>query len=152
MNLITAENRELALSMSINQRNPHEPDGPHMGVCYLALTFGTLLSSQGADAHVPRPISWPFFVAVISTLHQVPQQSNAGFFRRFPRPCGPGRSRLVHGELYTPSEGVCRGVPSALSVRARDRAELRKRRSGHAPRPELDAHPWSDGLRRLRDA
>src|SRR3954471_19863987 len=76
MNLITAENRELALSMSINQRNPHEPEGPHMGVCYLALTFGTLLSSQGADAHVPRPIAWPIFVAVISTLHQVPQQSN----------------------------------------------------------------------------
>src|SRR3954454_6730104 len=111
MNLITAENRELALSMSINQRNPHEPEGPHMGVCYLALTFGTLLSSQGADAHVPRPISWPFFVAVISTLHQVPQQSNAGFFRRFPRPCGPVRSRLVHGELYTPSGGVWGGVP-----------------------------------------
>ena len=31
----------------------------------MALTFGTLLSSQGADAHVPRPIAWPFFVAVI---------------------------------------------------------------------------------------
>src|SRR3954447_21443845 len=57
MNLITAENRELALSMSINQRNPHEPDGPHMGVCYLALTFGTLLSSQGADVQRTRTLT-----------------------------------------------------------------------------------------------
>jgi hypothetical protein len=42
----------------------------------LALTFGTLLSSQGADAHVPGPIARTFFVAVIPTVHRVPQQSN----------------------------------------------------------------------------
>src|SRR3954468_2607819 len=30
---------------------------------YLALTFGTLLSSQGADAHDTRPIPWPSIAA-----------------------------------------------------------------------------------------
>jgi hypothetical protein len=57
MNLITAENRELALSISINQRNPrpdHKTTRPR-GICYMALTFGTLLSSQGADAQRTRP-------------------------------------------------------------------------------------------------
>src|SRR5215213_3341937 len=56
MNLITAENRELALSISINQRNPTNPERVRSwGICYLALTFGTLLSSQGADAQRTRP-------------------------------------------------------------------------------------------------
>src|SRR4051812_18259845 len=54
MILIKAENRELTLSISINQRNPSRNHGPGTGY-YLALTFGTLLSSQGADAHKPRP-------------------------------------------------------------------------------------------------
>src|SRR5687768_11042915 len=55
MTLIAAENRELALSISINQRNPKpEPEGPGTGY-YLALTFGTLLSSQGADTHEVDP-------------------------------------------------------------------------------------------------
>src|SRR6185436_8316928 len=55
MNSIAAENRELALSISINQRNPcHHCTSDDTGY-YLALTFGTLLSSQRADAHEPRP-------------------------------------------------------------------------------------------------
>src|SRR5688572_17619688 len=55
MTLIAAENRELALSISINQRNPKpEPEGPGTGY-YLALTFGTLLSSQRADVQELRP-------------------------------------------------------------------------------------------------
>src|ERR671926_1172293 len=36
------------LSINLNQRNPQRG-------CYLALTFGTLLSSQGADARDTRP-------------------------------------------------------------------------------------------------
>src|SRR5215218_2363740 len=60
MILIAAENRELALSISINQRNPcHDCTSRDTGY-YLALTFGTLLSSQRADAQKidprgPRP-------------------------------------------------------------------------------------------------
>src|SRR6201747_2896366 len=51
-----------------------------------------------------------------STVHQVPQQSNlSGFIRRFPRPWGPVRSRLVHAERYTRSEGLCTGGPDRLS-------------------------------------
>src|SRR3954470_8036614 len=56
MILIAAENQELALLISINQRNPsHDPQTGHGTGYYLALTFGTLLSSQRADAHEPRP-------------------------------------------------------------------------------------------------
>src|SRR5919112_2545292 len=55
MILIAAENRELALSISINQRNPsHDCTSRGTGY-YLALTFGTLLSSQGADAQELNP-------------------------------------------------------------------------------------------------
>src|SRR3954454_3709051 len=39
MNLITAENRELALSMSINQRNPHEPSKVRYGGLLLGTDF-----------------------------------------------------------------------------------------------------------------
>ena len=55
MNSIPAENRELTLAESINQRNPKpEPEDPGTGY-YLALTFGTLLSSQRADAQQIHP-------------------------------------------------------------------------------------------------
>src|SRR3954453_13257186 len=43
------EPRALTLSISINPKKPTKRG------CYLALTFGTLLSSQGADAPQPRP-------------------------------------------------------------------------------------------------
>ncbi|MGY2067150.1 hypothetical protein, partial [Blastococcus sp. SYSU DS0619] len=52
----------------INQPKESQPQ-PHSGQgtgYYLALTFGTLLSSQGADAHETRPISWPSLEAVFS--------------------------------------------------------------------------------------
>src|SRR4051812_19645116 len=43
------ENQELTLLISIN------PKKPTKGLYYMALTFGTLLSSQGTDAHRTRP-------------------------------------------------------------------------------------------------
>src|SRR4028119_1654804 len=43
------EPRASTLSMSINPKKPTKTG------YYLALTFGTLLSSQGADAHDTRP-------------------------------------------------------------------------------------------------
>ena len=47
-------------SRSINQRNPTQPfkERPGRGNCYLALTFGTLLSSQGADAQELEPLGF----------------------------------------------------------------------------------------------
>src|SRR5947209_335018 len=50
-----AENRELTLAISINQRNPHHNPKAVARGKYLALTFGTLLSSQGADAQRTGP-------------------------------------------------------------------------------------------------
>src|SRR3954447_2210729 len=44
------EPRALTLSISINPKKPTKRG------CYLALTFGTLLSSQGADAQRHRPL------------------------------------------------------------------------------------------------
>jgi hypothetical protein len=84
----------------------------------MALTFGTLLSSQGADAHVPRPI----ISAVLrgGVFHSTPGSAAVeprGFGRRFPRSCDPVRSRSVQEERYTPSSGRAWGVrrPSPLS-------------------------------------
>src|SRR4051794_30979342 len=72
-----AENRELTLAESINQRNP-------LGVCYLALTFGTLLSSQGADAQRPCP---------------------RGLRRRRLVPCPPRRGPALEGPSRRPPAG-----------------------------------------------
>src|SRR3712207_4831426 len=56
MNSIKAENRELALDVNQPKESPPKPhQGARARGYYLALTFGTLLSSQGADAHGPRP-------------------------------------------------------------------------------------------------
>ena len=71
-----AENQELALLMSINQRNPRHHTHNHVQrhrVCYLALTFGTLLSSQRADAqeldpHGRRPWRLVLLYAVHGSL------------------------------------------------------------------------------------
>ncbi|MGY2005191.1 hypothetical protein, partial [Blastococcus sp. SYSU DS1024] len=46
---------ELTLAISINQRNPCHNHKSHGTGYYLALTFGTLLSSQGADAQELDP-------------------------------------------------------------------------------------------------
>src|SRR3954462_3992688 len=79
MILIAAENQELALSISINQRNPHRtPKNPARGY-YLALTFGTLLSSQRADARKLHPHGLrvrpdvPHYAGFRSTPHPGPR-------------------------------------------------------------------------------
>src|SRR5919107_4813715 len=75
------------LSINLNQRNPQRG-------CYLALTFGTLLSSQGADAQRLDPLGlrlWrlvPLY-AVSGVLHP------GGALR------GPPGPRPAHGEPYT---------------------------------------------------
>ena len=45
----------LASAISINQRNPNPGPKDRSTEYYLALTFGTLLSSQGADAQELNP-------------------------------------------------------------------------------------------------
>src|SRR4029450_13012490 len=80
----------------------------------MALTFGTLLSSQGADAHVPRPIPRPFFVAVIPTLHRAPQQPHLrGSAGGFPDPLRPGPFSLGAEETIHAVSGACTRGPRA---------------------------------------
>src|SRR4030095_7238348 len=61
MNFDPAENRDLT-DRDIHQPKESQPCEHGTGY-YLALTFGTLLSSQGADAHDTRPHPWPSFAA-----------------------------------------------------------------------------------------
>ncbi len=85
------------------QRNPQK------GVRYLALTFGTLLSSQGADALVVQPFRpsfetvSPMYTALRSsqTSRACPAVDQAG---------GPVRSRSVQREQYTTLGAPCTGV------------------------------------------
>src|SRR4051794_29690912 len=78
---------------------------------YLALTFGTLLSSQGADAHDTRPIPWPSFAAVSPLYTELRSGRTSGArpaVSRASRP-GPfslGAERTIHG-----SGGPCTGGP-----------------------------------------
>src|SRR3954454_502189 len=118
MNLITAENRELALSMSINQRNPHEPDGPHMGVCYLALTFGTLLSSQGADARGTRPVKVVVLGLCCPARRSVPASRSFPAQRESYVAVGPVSNRLG-GDARHPSGTLSsRGVHTGRRPRS----------------------------------
>src|SRR3954453_12255723 len=85
---------------------------------YLALTFGTLLSSQGADAHDPRPIPWPSFAAV-SPLYtglrsSLTTRARPAVSQTLP---GPVRSRSVHEEPYTHFPGPARGGRSRVRRR-----------------------------------
>src|SRR4051795_260822 len=77
------------------QRNPQRG-------CYLALTFGTLLSSQGADAQQldPRGLHrWRFVQPYAAT-----DCSHSGIIRLASRP------RAAHREPYTSSRGPAQGV------------------------------------------
>src|SRR4051812_33908177 len=86
------ENQELTLLISIN------PKKPTKGLYYMALTFGTLLSSQGTDAHRTRP-------------HRA--LVDGGLSNPTPRPNRPsdppgwplGPARRV--DQGTPSSGMC---------------------------------------------
>ena len=137
----------------------------------MALTFGTLLSSQGTDAHVPRPIARPFSVAVISTVHRAPQRSDLGGpSGGFPGPaarsvlarCRENSTRApegVHGGSRTAGPGPRSasrrgsGTRLAQALGSTGRRPLGARAgSGDAAGPELDAHPGAHGLGRLGDA
>ena len=102
-----AENRELTLARSINQRNPHHDPKTTARGYYLALTFGTLLSSQGADAQKLYPLGLRVWLDV---------QHYAGF-QMFPdRGSGPAAlpGRAAQRERYTTLGGPCRGGPEPV--------------------------------------
>ena len=74
---------------------------------YLALTFGTLLSSQRADAQELHPHGLRPWLDV---------QHYAGFQLLPIRGAGPADLpvRAAHGEQYTTPEDLCRGVRTPL--------------------------------------
>jgi hypothetical protein len=76
----------------------------------LALTFGTLLSSQGADAQKLDPSG-------LRSWLEVPLYAG---FQMFPdRGSGPAAlaGRAAHGEQYTTLRGLCRGVTDGPMTR-----------------------------------
>jgi hypothetical protein len=99
-----------ASTLDINQpkESQPEPEGPGTGY-YLALTFGTLLSSQRADAQKPDPRG-PRSLAGCPTLRRFPV---------FPHP-GPGPAdlpvRAAQRERYTISEALAQGPSSGLRL------------------------------------
>ena len=114
MNLIKAENRELD-ALDINQ-----PKETHKGVHYMALTFGTLLSSQGADAQRLDPLGlrlWrlvPLY-AVSGVLHP------GGVLLRDPP--GPVRRVENHTRLSGPVRKSVEGVGRHTRARPGPRPE-----------------------------
>src|SRR3712207_4752811 len=91
-----AENRELTLTESINQRNPSPEHKARDTGYYLALTFGTLLSSQRADAQQLHPSG----LHRQRLVHHTPAP-------RASRPGGPGRGPC----------GLVRRIDKVRSVR-----------------------------------
>src|SRR3954453_19512849 len=117
MTLIKAENRELTHSRYQSTKGipTVKIRRPTARGYYLALTFGTLLSSQGADAQQsgPRGLS---SLADCPTIHQT---------RIFPAPGSdpvPSRAGAVHGEQYTKLSGPA-GGPFRRSCSVRRRAQ-----------------------------
>src|SRR3954453_13433096 len=107
----------LASAISINQRNPHRvPKNPARGY-YLALTFGTLLSSQGADAHELDPSGLPSWLDV---------------------PLAPVSSNPLRGGLDRRPSRAARRRENDTRPR---RTPAAGSRSGDAARSELHAHP-----------
>src|SRR3954451_15027576 len=106
MTSIKAENRELdALDINQPKESPPRARRPAARGYYLALTFCTLLSSQGADAQKLDPSGLRSWLEV---------QLYAGFQQLPIRGAGPAAlsDRAAHGEPYTTSRGSCTDPPS----------------------------------------
>src|SRR3954467_4080476 len=86
-------------------RDINQPKETHKRGCYLALTFGTLLSSQGADAQQLDPLG-------LSSLAECPTLRRDRLFPLGDHPAGlsapRGASRTIHE-----SAGPCTGGPAA---------------------------------------
>ena len=129
-----AENQELALLMSINPKKPTKRG------YYLALTFGTLLSSQGADALVLQPFG-PSLEAV-SRLYTVLRSSRTSGVRpAVDQAGGPARSRSVQREQYTTRRAPRRGSTEGSALPSRTPAQDLRRP------PDSTTRPFSRGPR-----
>jgi hypothetical protein len=84
----------------------------------LALTFGTLLSSQGADALVLQP-SRPSFEAVSPMYTVLRSGRTSGVCPAVSQACDPVCSRSVQREQYTTRGALCRGVRGGVCPPAR---------------------------------
>src|SRR3712207_517404 len=127
MNSHPGENRELdALVIPSTQRNPQKGV-----VTCLALTFGTLLSSQGADALVLQP-SRPSFEAICPMYTVLRSGRTSGVCPAVSQACDPVCSRSVQREQYTTRGTLCRGVRggSALPLDAPVPRGIGVRRAG----------------------
>src|SRR6478609_1427858 len=112
MILIKAENRELALSISINQRNPKPEQKPWHGVL-LGTDFRHAVEFSKSGRATSRPSRAPL-LAGCPPLRRFPAAPHRG--------TGPADLpvRAAHGEPYTTGRGSCRGVrsqtPRKLSI------------------------------------
>src|SRR3954463_7403470 len=141
MNSITAENRECWHSRNQSTKGipPRTPPQAAPGTgYYLALTFGTLLSSQGADAQQLHPHGLHCWLGV----QRAPVSGSSLTGSPVRRPSRAARRRE---NITRPSEGSARGPERRPS-----RPVLYS--SGDAPGAELHAHPWPHRLRGLGDA
>src|SRR3954447_5276339 len=93
------EPRALTLSISINPKKPTKRG------CYLALTFGTLLSSQGADAQQLDP----FGFSSLATSHGAPL---AGVNTCVGSPRPRRASAAQQERRYTTRSALCTGLRS----------------------------------------
>src|SRR4028119_976255 len=122
------EPRASTLLMSINPKKPTKRG------CYLALTFGTLLSSQGADALVLQPFG-PSLEAV-SRLYTVLRSSRTSGVRpAVDQAGGPARSRSVQREQYTTRRAPRRGSTEGAVLRPGARHQDLRRPPDSTARP-----------------
>src|SRR4051794_24201139 len=161
MTLIKAENRELTHSRYQSTKGipTVKIRRPAARGYYLALTFGTLLSSQGADAHEPRPSGLRsrrlFHVTPPAAMVKPrvcdpgrPASSGDARYNRLPSGCIPAAARLLSDRhpVQPTGRGVCPRVP-LRSRRAQRRSYVRpgavSNRLGVTPdtRPPRRCHP-----------
>src|SRR3954454_677940 len=117
-------------TLDINQpkESPPRARRPAARGYYLALTFGTLLSSQGADAHEPRPSglrSRRLFHVTPPAAMVKPRVCDPGRlasssdarYNRLPSGCIPAAARLLSDRhpVQPTGRGVCSPCPAPVS-------------------------------------
>src|SRR4051812_36209788 len=134
--------------MFINQRNPSRAE--HGTGYYLALTFGTLLSSQGADAHDFQPISWPCFATVCPLYTGLRSSRTSGVRPAVSQALRPGPFSLGAGRTLHGFRRACTGgspgapeAPEGSSGHSRDAGGSPPSTGAAVPtRWAAPAHPW----------
>src|SRR4051812_17406656 len=133
MTLIKAENRELD-ALDINQPKESPPEQSLARGYYLALTFGTLLSSQGADAQKLDP-SGPHSWLDVQLYAGFQRPTTWGVWSG--GPSGPrGAWRNIHD-----SGGPCTGGPSE----AEEALDAQGEAGMPADLADGQEHAWHEG-------